>query len=167
VARVILFPLDGATLALASEDPAAWAAREGVIVAPVADVVRDVAVQTRAFLGESAPADWGGFLAADPDSRFVVGTCAYKGPPDEGGAVEIAYFTFPPYEGRGFATAMAGALADRAAVSGRVRRLRAHTLPEPNASSRLLEKLGFSFLGEVVDPEDGPIWRWERSLGND
>jgi hypothetical protein len=121
VARVILFPLDGATLALASEDPAAWAAREGVIVAPVADVVRDVAAQTRAFLGESAPADWGGFLAADPDSRFVVGTCAYKGPPDEGGA----------------------------------------------ASSRLLAKLGFSFLGEVVDPEDGPVWRWERSLGDD
>jgi ribosomal-protein-alanine N-acetyltransferase len=165
VARVILFPLDAATLALASEDPAAWAAREGVIVAPVADVVREVAAQTRAFLGGSAGTDWGGFLAVDAESRFVVGTCAYKGPPDNGGAVEIAYFTFPPYEGRGFATAMAGALADRAAMSRRVRRVRAHTLPERNASSRLLEKLGFSFLGEVVDPEDGPVWRWERSLG--
>ncbi|MGH7631966.1 MAG: hypothetical protein ACREOF_21740 [Gemmatimonadales bacterium] len=30
-----------------------------------------------------------------------------------------------------------------------------------NASARVLEKLGFRRLGEVIDPEDGPVWRWE------
>jgi RimJ/RimL family protein N-acetyltransferase len=164
VARVILFPLDPVALALASAAPAAWAAREGVDVGPVAHLVRDVAARTRDFLGGSAPHEWGAFFAADHDSRSVVGTCAFKGAPDERGAVEIAYYTFPPYEGRGFATAMAAALADRAATDGRVRCVRAHTLPERNPSSRLLQKLGFTLVGEVVDPEDGPVWRWERPL---
>ena len=44
----------------------------------------------------------------------------------------------------------------------RVRRIRAHTLPERNASTSVLTKAGFELLGAVVDPEDGLVWRWER-----
>jgi hypothetical protein len=29
-----------------------------------------------------------------------------------------------------------------------------------------VEKLGFAHLGQVVDPEDGPVWRWERAPGS-
>ena len=39
---------------------------------------------------------------------------------------------------------------------------RLHTLPEPNASTRILEKTGFKRAGETIDPESGPVWRWER-----
>lgn len=39
----------------------------------------------------------------------AVGTCGFKSSPDQG-RVEIAYFTFPDFEGRGLATAMAGEL---------------------------------------------------------
>lgn len=45
------------------------------------------------------------------------------------------------------------------------RRTRAHTLPERNASTRVLEKCGFTLVGEVVDPDDGVVWRWERPGG--
>ena len=49
-----------------------------------------------------------------------------------------------------------------------VNTLCAHTLPERNASCRVLEKAGFVNVGTVVDAEDGPVWRWERSaLRND
>jgi RimJ/RimL family protein N-acetyltransferase len=41
-------------------------------------------------------------------------------------------------------------------------RVRAHTLPERNASTRILEKLGFERIGQAVDPEVGQVWRWER-----
>ncbi len=41
--------------------------------------------------------------------------------------------------------------------------LGAHTLPAPNASTRVLAKCGFERTGEVEDPEDGLVWRWERS----
>jgi [ribosomal protein S5]-alanine N-acetyltransferase len=118
--------------------------------------VRGVAEHT--FSLHMAP-PWSGYLAAD--GRAVIGTCAFKGPPDAEGAVEIAYFTFPPYEGRGYATAMAQALLEIALESPEVRLLRAHTLPEPNASTRVLEKLGLRHLGAVEDPEDGTVWRWE------
>jgi RimJ/RimL family protein N-acetyltransferase len=59
---------------------------------------------------------------------------------------------------------MAAALIDRAARSGQVARVRAHTLPDMNASSRLLRRLGFAFEGLVEEPDDGPVWRWERPL---
>jgi RimJ/RimL family protein N-acetyltransferase len=42
-----------------------------------------------------------------------------------------------------------------------VRTVIAHTLPEENASARVLRKSGFEWVGDVVDPEDGPVWRWE------
>ena len=87
---------------------------------------------------------------------------SFKGPPDGEGMVEIAYGVVPAYEGRGFATEAAAALTEYAFDSGDVRLVRAHTLPERNASTRVLEKNGFALVGEVVDPEDGPVWRWER-----
>ena len=46
----------------------------------------------------------------------------------------------------------------------RVRTIRAHTLAETNASTRVLEKCGFKKIGETTDPENNlPVWRWERA----
>jgi len=70
----------------------------------------------------------------------------------------------PDYQGRGYATEAAAALVIFALERVDVRRIRAHTAPEPNASTRVLSKCGFHHLGEVTDPEDGPVWRWERSV---
>ena len=103
-----------------------------------------------------------GYALVHPESRQVVGMASFKGPPDGEGTVEIAYGVVPGYEGRGLATEAARALTEHAFASGAVRLVRAHTLPERNASTRVLEKCGFAFAGEVVDPEDGPVWRWER-----
>jgi ribosomal-protein-alanine N-acetyltransferase len=113
----------------------------------------------------SGPDPWRyGFYLVDRDSRMVIGTAAFKGPPDGGGTVEIAYGVVPSHEGRGFATEAAGALVKFASTDERVRLVIAHTLPRANASTRVLTKCGFQFAGEVVDPEDGPVWRWERGL---
>jgi len=38
----------------------------------------------------------------------------------------------------------------------------AHTLPGAMASARVLEKCGFTRVPDVVDPEDGLVWRFER-----
>jgi [ribosomal protein S5]-alanine N-acetyltransferase len=48
---------------------------------------------------------------------------------------------------------------------GSVRLICAHTLPEPNASTRVLTKVGFQKTSETVEPEEGPVWRWERPAG--
>ncbi len=104
---------------------------------------------------------WGGYLAVDRTTREFAGSCCYKGSPDEDGIVEIAYFTYPAFEGRGYATAMATKLIQLAASSPQVRQILAHTLPETNASTRVLEKANMGYVGEVVDPDDGNVWLWQ------
>lgn len=104
-----------------------------------------------------------GFAVVEGDSDTVVGVASFKGPPDGDGVVEIAYGIAPGYEGRGYATEAAAALVDFARRDVRVRVVRAHTLPERNASTHVLTKCGFELLGDVVDPEDGLVWRWERT----
>jgi ribosomal-protein-alanine N-acetyltransferase len=106
-----------------------------------------------------------GFAAIHEELGCVIGTGAFKGPPDDGGTAELAYAIVPAFEGQGFATEVAKALVEFASADERVHLLRAHTLPESNASTRVLAKCGFAFVGEVVDPDDGPVWRWERRPG--
>jgi len=106
---------------------------------------------------------WGGYFAIDPSTREVVGSCAFKAPPTPAGAVEIAYFTYPDFKGHGYATSMAKKLIALAGRSPLVRCVIALTMPERNASNRVLEKVGMRFDGEVIDPEDGRVWRWQVS----
>ncbi len=58
-----------------------------------------------ARIGDSAPG-LGYFILRDEQ---VVGTCGFAGQPAEG-CVEIAYWTFPEFEGQGIAFAASGAL---------------------------------------------------------
>ena len=95
-------------------------------------------------------------------NEISVGECGFKGPPDAEGMVEIAYHTLPEHEGNGFATEAASTLVDFAFSHPAVKVVRAHTLPEPNASTRILEKCGFEFCGQVIDPDDSAVWRWEK-----
>lgn len=154
-------------LATELQDAAAFERRHGVRFEGQHALVTEVTAQNETYRKlTGAPPRWGAFLAADAETRVLVGVCAFKGAPDAEGRVEIAYFTFPPYEGRGYATAMADALVRMAAESGEVRAVRAHTLPKKNASGAILTKLDFTHLGMVEEPDDGPVWRWERSVGD-
>lgn len=109
---------------------------------------------------------WGGYLAVEETSGLVVGSCAFKGPPTADGTVEIAYYTFDPYQGQGYAKSMARALISVAHSSPLVRHVIAHTLPERNPSTSVLRSAGMRFVGEVVDPDDGPVWRWRLESGD-
>src|SRR4051812_22932473 len=104
-----------------------------------------------------------GFRLVHRTDNGVVGQCGFKGPPDGDAMVEIAYGIAPEHQGKGYATEAAAALTQYAIASGKVRIVRAHTLPEANASSRVLTKCGFKRVGEVMDPEDGLVWRWEKT----
>ncbi len=125
---------------------------------------KEISAAWLALLDGSIPADpWiHGFLLVHRDSGMVVGRCGFKGPPDSDGVVEIAYGVNPEHEGKGYATEAAGALVSFAFSHGQVRVVRAHTLPQANASTRILTKCSFQRIGEVIDPEDGLVWRWER-----
>lgn len=108
---------------------------------------------------------WFGYLALTQEPVQVVGICSFKGAPNESGEVEISYCTIDRFEGRGYATGMARMLMEIAFAAPEVRKVIAHTLPFPHASTSVLQKAGLECQGEVQDPEDGRIWRWEKCRG--
>ena len=126
----------------------------GALPEAMGEVLRAM-VELYGIVGFEEP--WIGYLALA--NGGPVGTCGFKSPPRDG-RVEIAYFTFPDSEGRGFATAMAGELLAMAGRSTCSAVVAAQTLPERNASHRVLEKLGFQYVETIEHPEDGTVWEW-------
>jgi RimJ/RimL family protein N-acetyltransferase len=139
----------------------------------VAEGVRDflagpeVSAEFLERLNGSAVADpWkDGFAVLHIADNAVIGLCSFTGPPSADAMAEIAYGIAPGYQNRGHATEAAHELITYAFASGRVRTIRAHTLPQHNASTRVLLKCGFTLIGEVTHAEDGIVWRWEMTRG--
>lgn len=158
-------PIDAALLSLVRSGEAAFRAAHGAGFGGAGETIAGV-VESTLGMPNAPPAGspWGGRLMIDEEAGVAVGTCAFKGPPDAKGEVEIAYFVFPPHEGAGRGRAAAAELARIASASEAVRRIVAHTLPEENASVRILRGLGFVRAGEAEDPEAGTVWRWEREV---
>jgi RimJ/RimL family protein N-acetyltransferase len=159
--EVTLLEVDGSLARALAEDLQACESRYSVHFGEHVELAQQVVEQTL-ILFEAVPREtpWIGYLGVDKESGVVVGTCGFKSGPQPDGTVEIAYFTFPAFEGRGVATAMAGLLIALARSAPEVRVVIAHTLPERNASTRVLEKAGLNHAGDIVDPENGPVWRW-------
>jgi [ribosomal protein S5]-alanine N-acetyltransferase len=103
-----------------------------------------------------------GFTVVHRANATVIGSCGYKGPPDPDGVVEISYGINPDHRGKGYATEAAEGLVTYAFRDSRVRVVCAHTFEKANASTRVLTRCGFRYIGEVIDPEDGLVWRWEK-----
>lgn len=118
-------------------------------------------VWMRDFLREhEAELKWWNYLIVHRNDVRLIGTCGYKGAPGPDGVVEIGYEIAEAYQGRGLATEAAKALVENALAHDAVKTVLAHTLAEKNASNQLLQKLGFRFVGEHIDIEDGKIWEW-------
>ena len=106
-----------------------------------------------------------GFGIIHKIDNLLIGMCGFTAPPDSDGVIEVGYGIAPSYQGKGYASEAAAALVDFASRDPRVRTIRAHTLAETNASTRVLEKCGFKKTAETVDPENNlAVWRWERAI---
>jgi RimJ/RimL family protein N-acetyltransferase len=110
-------------------------------------------------------AAWGArlFIAGDPPE--LVGWGGFKGPPRDGVA-EIGYEIAESRRGRGLATAAARAMVAEAFRDESVAAVIAHTLPERNASNRVLEKAGFRRDGEA-DENGRAVWRFRLPRPSD
>jgi RimJ/RimL family protein N-acetyltransferase len=100
---------------------------------------------------------WVSYVASD--SGRGVGGGAFVGQPRDG-LVEIAYFTLPEHQARGYASRTARELVRIAREAAPSIGLRAFTLPTPNPSTRILERLGFLRHGMAHDPDVGEVWEW-------
>ena len=140
-----------------------------ITLAPVAGEaeISDPAV-TGAFASEMATiaaqahvAPWCGYIARREGQPLGFG--GFKGEPDESGAVEIGYLTFPMHEGMGVAKAIAAAMIAIARERGATAVI-AHTLCEENPSTGVLRANGFVRDGEGHDDEVGVVWRWRTTV---
>lgn len=113
-----------------------------------------------AALEQSPP--WCGYVGWQ--DGVPLGFGGFVGQPDETGAIEIGYLTFPAHEGRGVATAVAAEMIAIARAE-QLTAVIAHTLPEENPSTTVLRRNGFGRDGESVDPDEGTVWRWRLDLG--
>ena len=134
---------------------------------PPGEYDRDAQDFFRERLREEGPAavgwyGWYALLPGDPGRDSLVGAGGYLGPPNAEGTVEMGYSILPEWEGRGLASELAAALAERALADSAVTRVIAHT-DAGNAGSRtVLERAGFRVTG--VGPITGSL-RYERVKG--
>jgi RimJ/RimL family protein N-acetyltransferase len=125
---------------------------------PLPQLACDVCEPFRKFYNSQGfTPPWTGYLAEQDE--VIVGSCGFKGAPADN-RVEIAYFTFPEFEGRGLATQMARHLVDIALATSPEVTVAAQTLPEESASTAILRKLGFILKETLIHPEDGQVWEW-------
>jgi ribosomal-protein-alanine N-acetyltransferase len=96
------------------------------------------------------------FVAGEPPE--LVGWGGFKGPPRDG-VVELGYEIAESRRDRGLATAATRAMVAEAFAEPRVQVVIAHTLPERNASNRVLEKSGFAYDGEAREGGE-VVWRY-------
>jgi RimJ/RimL family protein N-acetyltransferase len=104
---------------------------------------------------------WGTHLFFDDDGALV-GIGGWKGSPEEGVA-ELGYAVAPSRQRRGIATAVVRELVGRGRRA-ELRTVLAHTLPEENASTTVLKRCGFTRTAELIDPDEGQVWRWELQI---
>jgi [ribosomal protein S5]-alanine N-acetyltransferase len=107
------------------------------------------------------PDEWGPHLFFGEDGALI-GNGGWKGPPVDG-AAELGYAVAPARRGRGVATAVVGELVTRARAGG-LRMVFAHTLAAQSASTSVVARCGFAKVAELIDPDKGPVWRWELRL---
>lgn len=103
---------------------------------------------------------WVGYAILDRDK--LVGSCGFTGKPQEG-KVELAYWTFEEFEGKGIGSFACKSLIEIALNKNPEITLIAKTAPEKNASTRILEKNDFVFTGIVQDHEIGDAWLWTKA----
>lgn len=114
------------------------------------------------FLLRAAPADLALFAFVSMSPAQVVGSAMLKRRP-EPGRVEIGYGVAESARGKGVATAAVRQMMARAFEDPGVDEIYAETAVDNAASRRVLEKAGFSHVGQRESEEDGRVDQWSLS----
>lgn len=119
----------------------------------------DVVTSTLGFyktVGFNQP--WIGYVVMSNED--IVGSAGYKGKPIEN-KIEIAYGTFPAFQGKGFGTQICRHLITLAISTDPLIEIIARTLPDNVNSIAILKKNNFTLLGTVYDKDDGYVQEWQ------
>lgn len=109
------------------------------------------------LLADPGEAGWWACLIVSRDTGEAVGSVGLGGRPDGEGTVLLGYSVYPAFEGRGYATEAARALAASALEQADVLRVRATIPPDHAPSLRVAAKLGMRQVGPAHDGEVGDV----------
>ncbi len=107
---------------------------------------------------------WWTYFPIHKNDNKLIGSGGYKGKPTPEGTVELGYEIAPNYRNQGLATEMTKALIENALKDIRVKNIIAYTLGHENASTTVLQKCGFVKINELIDPDEGLVWKWELKM---
>jgi ribosomal-protein-alanine N-acetyltransferase len=99
------------------------------------------------------------WLVIDKQSKLIVAEMGFKGPPTDGGRVEIGYGTMPAMQGKGIMTEAVQGLLQWAASRADINQVLAETHASNLPSIRVMEKNGF----EMLDRKGEMIW-WRKRV---
>ncbi len=100
---------------------------------------------------------WIGYFAYQ-DGK-IVGMAGFVGKPVDN-KIEIAYGTIERFRKTGVGTEICRQLVLLAQKNEQDMIITAHTLPEENYSTKILQKNGFKFYGMAWDKDEGNVWEW-------
>jgi ribosomal-protein-alanine N-acetyltransferase len=84
------------------------------------------------------------WLVVDKQSKVIVAEMGFKGPPVDGGRVEIGYGTMPPMQNKGYMTEAVNGMLQWAAARKDIKLVLAETHASNIPSIRVVEKSGFT-----------------------
>lgn len=90
------------------------------------------------------------------EDEAEIGLTSFHGPPDDRGMIEIGFEISESHRNQGFGTEAVRLMFSWAARQPEVKILRYTVSAENLPSMRVIEKLGFSHVGQQIDEQDGP-----------
>jgi RimJ/RimL family protein N-acetyltransferase len=97
------------------------------------------------------------------NTRDIIGSASFHGPPNEDGMMEIGLGVYPSFHRQGFATEALIGMWSWVIDQPGVHTLRYTVDPLNEASVGVIRKLGFTHMGQQIDEEDGPEDIYEMS----
>jgi len=128
-------------------------------VPPMMDDFLPAVVQRMKYQPDQA--GWWGWLFFDKETRDVLGSVGVSGPPDDTGAVGIAYSIYETHENKGYTKEATKAVVDWILAQQGVKSLRMTVHPKNFAAVRIAQHCKFELKGTVDDPTVGEVHLYE------
>ena len=112
---------------------------------------------------DSAVNKWFVRWMVERETREIVGSTSFHGPPDEQGMMEIGLGVHDQFQRRGYATEALIGMWSWVINQPAVELLRYTVDPNNEASVAVIKKFGFEHVGQQIDLEDGPEDIYEMS----
>jgi RimJ/RimL family protein N-acetyltransferase len=98
------------------------------------------------------------------DSKVIVGSLSFHGPPDQQGMLEIGLSVHEKFQRKGYGREALIGMWMWASEQPGVKLFRYTVGPHNTASVELVRGMGFTYVGQQIDEEDGPEDIYEMSV---